>query len=185
MLCREFLERFSDYRDGLLSCEVRKAFEEHSASCCACGRYSAVVERGTQVLRNDDGVRVAGDFRARLQHSIYSLEEDRRRRSVPKSGTGAMAIAAIAAVAAVLLVSPELPVASRGVELAPIVARAPVSTGWDATIPVSPSASPVAESGVAPLQSAELWTQSNELLYRYSSLYSRHREPGVLRAGLR
>ena len=51
MRCDEFLERHSDYRDGLITAsrELRR-FARHLAHCMSCRRYDATVRAGVQAL---------------------------------------------------------------------------------------------------------------------------------------
>src|SRR5712671_1013902 len=55
MTCAEFLERYTDFRDGLVTAprELRR-FGRHLARCTGCRRYDAAVRRGVLAL---EGVR--------------------------------------------------------------------------------------------------------------------------------
>src|SRR5438270_908617 len=50
MTCAEFLDRYTDFRDGLISAprELRR-FERHLTCCPACRRYDAAVRRRAAV----------------------------------------------------------------------------------------------------------------------------------------
>jgi hypothetical protein len=55
MNCSEFLELYSDYRDGCLeNANVARAVREHLGECEACMRYDAAVCRGVMALRSTD-----------------------------------------------------------------------------------------------------------------------------------
>ena len=215
MKCSEFLDSYTDFRDGALGPAKAGALRAHMTGCVPCRRYDRVVTRGVRLLRALPGTPPDPDFRARLQHSIYALEEERRRRRLLGSAMRAVpllgALGVLGALLATLTLRDSVPVA----ELPPIVAErpspAPVAAGsvllsgspappearaW----PVAPAGSgtpgtPVSAArfsspaGAAParrLPAPELWRGANELLYRNSSLYLRYREPGLVRTtGLR
>src|SRR2546427_7741553 len=52
MTCAEFLERYTDFRDGLITAprELRR-FERHLARCAGCRRYDTAVRRGVLALQ--------------------------------------------------------------------------------------------------------------------------------------
>jgi len=181
MKCRQFLLRYSDFRDGALSAGAAERCSAHLASCPTCRRYDAVVSRGTEVLRENPSAGPSEDFRARLQHSLYSLEEERRRRRIPRAGTGAVSFIAVAAVLTALVVTPLLRETEVFVDLPPIVVEAPKADGEPSVF----ATSNLDRAGPGPLEVQDLWTQSNALLYRYSSRYLRQREPSLVLTGLR
>ena len=181
MKCNHFLLRYSDFRDGALPSGAAQRCSEHLAGCPTCRRYDDVVSRGTDVLREGPSPGLSEDFRARLQHSLYALEEDRRRRRIPKGGTGASSFIAVAAVLAALVVTPLLRENRVFVDLPPIVVEAPSAPGEPSVF----TTSNFERSTPEPLETPDLWTQSNALLYRYSSRYLRQREPGLVLTGLR
>src|SRR3989442_12643934 len=52
MTCLQFRERYSDYRDGLITSERElRRFQRHFAHCPACRRYDAAVRRGGLALQ--------------------------------------------------------------------------------------------------------------------------------------
>jgi hypothetical protein len=55
MNCSEFLELYSDYRDGCLEdAGVARAVRQHLRECEACMKYDAAVCRGIMALRSTD-----------------------------------------------------------------------------------------------------------------------------------
>ena len=55
MKCSEFLDLYSDYRDGCLeNAGVARAVRDHLSECDACMRYDAAVCRGVMALRSTD-----------------------------------------------------------------------------------------------------------------------------------
>ena len=180
MTCSDFLICHTAFYDGGLSPEDSGQCREHLEGCPACRRYDEVMIRGINLLKGMPATQPAEDFRARVQHSIYALHEQRRRRRVPKSGSGAMSIVAMVAIVTTVVLTPVLWESETVVDLPPIVAQTPV---------ISPAPEPLAPTAEAlmsqTLEELELWTQSNALLYQHTSLYLRYREPSLVRTGLR
>src|SRR2546428_12772960 len=88
MTCAEFLERYTDFRDGLITAprELRR-FERHLARCAGCRRYDAAVRRGVLALQAVETIEPSRDFRRRLD---VRLERGRRAtRGVRGSAGGA------------------------------------------------------------------------------------------------
>src|SRR2546426_5959828 len=55
MTCPEFLDRYTDFRDGLITAprELRR-FGRHLVQCASCRRYDAAVRRGVLALQAGD-----------------------------------------------------------------------------------------------------------------------------------
>jgi anti-sigma factor RsiW len=184
MECSEFLSGFSDFRDGLLSSDESNGFHTHLESCPSCRRYAQVLSTGVDLLRALPAAAPREDFRARLRHSIYSIEEERRRRRVPRGGVGMMSLVAMAAIVSVAVCTPFFWESNPSVELPAIVAQEPAPAAPIA--PVLPRSVPAATNVVAlPLADQQLWAESNALLYQHSSLYLRYKEPSLILTGLR
>jgi len=115
MLCREFLERHSEFRDGLItsSRELRR-FSRHVAHCATCRRYDATIGEAVQALHSASHISPSPDFRQRLDARL-AVE----RRRVPRLPAQAGVSATILVIAAVALFVVEL--AQR-----PRIARAPL-----------------------------------------------------------
>src|SRR6266550_7408442 len=71
MTCPEFLERYTDFRDGLITAprEVRR-FTRHLAQCPSCRRHDGAVRRGVLALQAADTVTPSADFRYRLERRL-------------------------------------------------------------------------------------------------------------------
>ena len=181
MTCSDFLARYTDFRDGGLSLEAAGRCGDHLQSCPACRRYDEVVSRGTDLLRAMPGAEPPEDFQARLQHSIYSLHEERRRQRILRGGSGAMSVVAMTAIVATLVLVPVFWESDAVVELPPIVVAEPAAVVAEpaATAVATPSDRMPSAVVSAPFEQVELWTQSNALLYQRSSLYLRYREPDL------
>src|SRR2546429_2608785 len=130
MTCAEFLERYTDFRDGLITAprELRR-FERHLVHCAGCRRYDTAVRRGVLALQAAGTIELSRDFRRRLD---ARLERERlAAREVPASAGVAAALVLAAALAMLAL---------EGVRR-PEVARAPV-------LPPVPFPNPVVQAGV-------------------------------------
>src|SRR3954467_3082964 len=89
MRCTEFLERHSEFRDGLIasSRELRR-FARHLASCETCRRYDLTVRQAVEVLHSTLPITPSADFRQRLDARI-AVERRRRPRPPARSGVSA------------------------------------------------------------------------------------------------
>lgn len=75
MQCNSFVERYTDFRDGLLSPEQETEFEEHLEACPACRRYDRVIHGGIDLLCELPTPEASEDFMPRLQHRLYNLDQ--------------------------------------------------------------------------------------------------------------
>ncbi len=123
--CSQFLESYSDFRDGLLEGTMREAFQAHMAACPPCARYDRVISRGTELFRKLPAIEPSEDFLPRLQHRIYHVDDELRGLGQRASGTSATLTFTIAALFALAAWLPALRPAQAVVELAPVAARAP------------------------------------------------------------
>lgn len=123
--CSQFLEGYSDFRDGLLGDSVREAFQAHMAACQSCSRYDRVVCRGAELFRNLPQLECSDDFLPRLQHRIFHLDDELRGLGRHASGTSATLTFTIAALFALAAWLPALRTAPSPVQLPPVAARAP------------------------------------------------------------
>lgn len=54
MRCSEFIDHYSDYRDGLIADPfTRRRFERHVRSCAQCRRYDQIIRLGVSELHRD------------------------------------------------------------------------------------------------------------------------------------
>jgi anti-sigma factor RsiW len=130
MTCAEFLDRYTDFRDGLIpAARESRRFERHLACCAACRRYDATVRRGVHALQQADPIEPSADFRRRLDARLA-----RERQALVAVPAGAGIAAALFVTAAIALLALE------GMQR-PVVARAP-------TLPPVSFPKPVAHAGV-------------------------------------
>lgn len=171
MTCSEFLQSFSDYYDGTGCDSVRREAEEHLDDCTDCRRYAETFDRGRRLLRSFPQVEVSDDFRPRLQHRIYHLEDgEALKRGMLGSASGTTAATALGM--AVLLVfaawSPTL-FEEPEVELSPIVVSSPRANPTGLRLrPLE-----LLPRGDAPLNRRDLWQHPNALLFQHSPLSGR------------
>ena len=129
MTCAEFLERYTDFRDGLITAprELRR-FTRHVALCSSCRRYDAAVRRGVLALQAAQTIEPSAAFRRRLD---ARLARERRGSQVP----------ARAGIAAALFVAAALAMVALEAVRRPPVAQAPA-------LPRVPFPRPVVQAGV-------------------------------------
>lgn len=174
MTCSDFLQGFSDYYDGTGSDSVRHEAEEHLQDCPDCLRYLEVYDRGRRLLHSFPEVEVSDDFRPRLQHRIYHLEDgEALKRGILGSASGSTAATALGM--AVLLVfaawSPTLLSLEPEVELSPIVVSRPDVGSMG--LRLRPFTLVPRED--SPLDGRDLWRHPNALLFEHSPLSGRGR----------
>ena len=130
MLCTEFLERHSEFRDGLItSARDLRRFSRHVAHCATCRRYDATVRQAVQALHSSIPIAPSAAFRQRLD---ARLAVERRRVPRPPAQTGVSATLLVVAAIALFVFE----VAQR-----PRIARAPL-------LPAVTNPTPVAGAGL-------------------------------------
>lgn len=82
MECPEFLDRYTEFRDGLVTAsrEVRR-FRRHLAACERCREYDETVRRGVGALQIAGAIQPSADFRSRLDARLRA--ERARMRGEP------------------------------------------------------------------------------------------------------
>ena len=174
MRCPEFLSRFSEYRDGLLSDELTKRLTEHAASCEACSRYQAVLDTSTRVLRTLPGVVPEPSFRDSLAHRIYVDQElEKVWMGARGSAVTTGAVLALAIVLTALAWSPTF----RTEPVREARQTEPVTTANVRSTPVGTFSSALFVEPALP--SDGLWQSPSALLHAYSALSTPTRNPLV------
>lgn len=183
MDCKEYLRHFSDYLDGLAGAEVSRAMEEHRSACRLCRGYAEALEAGAEALRALPALELPSDFRARLDHRIFHIEDGPSiaRESL---GTGATTVS-ILAVATLLALSAWAPVVSvthATAELPALVVKGPPPP-----VSLTDSARPTFSRSRSRLVATEfqngIWGDSHQLFRDYSSLSERRRDQTAVRLG--
>lgn len=183
MTCSDFLESFSEYRDGVASADLTARVETHLSTCESCRRYARVYEQGAELLRSLPEAEVADDFHPRLQHRIYHVADG---DLLELGGPTASATTTATAVAMTFLLvvaawSPTLLVREPVVDLTPIVVSDPPPSSFGLQ-PIPGSL--FLGSGELDRDMPERWAPSRDLLYRYSPLAERAGRARVRRTGL-
>jgi hypothetical protein len=135
MICSEFLESYSDFRDGLIGDpDLARRLAEHLLDCRRCMQYDARLARGVTLLRTLSDLEPSPRFRRELARQLESghlaLEDP-----VRPAPAGVMVGLMVATAAALVLWAgtrpsdtPELPAARaalpRTVPLPAVVAHA-------------------------------------------------------------
>lgn len=74
MSCEQFIERYTDFRDGLLDPDALAEVETHLAACESCCRYDRVMRRGLELLAGIPAPESSDDFMPRLRHRLYNVD---------------------------------------------------------------------------------------------------------------
>lgn len=184
MDCSEFIARFSDYYDRSGTVDETGAMEAHLESCGSCRRYHRVVTRGGQLLRSLPRPTVRPDFRPRLQHRIYHLEDEAVLSPASGSGTTAVTAVAMAVLLTLAAWTPAVTLDRGEVGPLPDIAdtfRRPLPERAAEPASLFP---PASVATPRPFRERGLWsaTHSHSLLYEYSLLSTeRSRERAQLR----
>jgi len=181
MTCESFLEGFTDYRDGIAPASVRQEAEAHLQGCPDCRRYEAVVERGLEVLRSQRPLTLPEDFRPRLRHRLFHVDDEAALVRHASSGATALSVLGVAVVLSAVAWSPLLNPGSPTVELSPIVVSRPPAPLRLRPASLALDEIPLGGGG----SEADLWDDAHALLFQYSPLSQRYRQRALLRrAGL-
>src|SRR4051812_8868690 len=127
MLCREFFQRHSEFRDGLITSrrELRR-FARHMTHCTTCRRYDATIREAVQALHSTSPIVPSADFRQRLD---ARLAVERRRVPRPPAQAGVSAtMLVIAAFALFFFELAQKPRIARAPLLPPVAFPNPVAS---------------------------------------------------------
>jgi predicted anti-sigma-YlaC factor YlaD len=183
MICSEFLDRFSDYFDGVGDAEFMTNAEAHLARCVSCRRYTDVVGRAGELVRAAPAVRPTHDFYPRLRHRIFHVDDaNALARSSAGSATSAATILGMAVLLTLVAWSPMMRQKPE-VELAPIVVSRPSSQrAVGLRPPPIDLSTPVQSLPYAdPFDRGHLWEHPHALLLRHSPLFERYGRNGAFR----
>lgn len=126
MVCSEFLERHSEFRDGLItSPRDKRRFARHLAHCSSCRRYDATIRYAVQALHSASSIAPSPDFRERLD---ARLAVERRRVPRPPAQAGVSAtLLVIAAFALFFWEAVQRPRIARAPMLPPVAYPKPIA----------------------------------------------------------
>ncbi len=126
--CRDFLDGYSDFRDGLLSESRHQCGLDHLDDCVSCNRYDRVVDEGVKLLRGLGEEAVVEREGPELPSFMYTQAQDEPLRAEGSS----FSFSAAGAVAVLLGVAAWVPSLTHSalpeLEMAPIMAVAPEIT---------------------------------------------------------
>lgn len=184
MHCRSFLDRYSDYHDGLMPEEVAADFERHLDECSDCRRYRNVLSVSTGVLRGLPRLEAGDSFRHLLVHRL-SVNQEIERLWIGSRGSAVTtgAVLALAILLTALAWSPMLGPEPVEITLDPIV----VTTPSVRATPLGTFSSSLLVGIPAGAGEMELWLSPSELFYQYSAFSQRGRpapQPAFVRTGL-
>lgn len=174
--CSEFLARFSEYWDGMARSSKRAEMDRHRTECPACRSYAKAFGDGVELVRSLPALDVPEDFRPRLKHRIYHLE-DGAAIAMGTLGSGAttFAVFAMAALLAIVAWTPTVRGSAPAREQPSLLSE---STSTDPTFTEAAPASTFF-GRFSPVPSIRFedgfWGDTHQLLFEYSSISERRR----------
>ena len=177
MDCSQYLTLFSDDLDGKASAEVSAEIEAHRSACPGCDRYSRTLEAGIDLLREVPLLDVPSDFRPRLDHRIFHLEDGAAiARETLGTGATTVSVLAVAVLLAFAAWTPTVRMTGSTVELPTLVVASPPSTTF-----TRGRRGPTFSRSLSLFPSTDFqdgfWGDAHQLLFEYSSLSARRRDP--------
>lgn len=188
MTCAEFLDRFSEYYDGLVSPEAAARFDDHRQACTSCRRYAQVLETSLGLLQELPEVDPAEDMTARVHYRIQVEDENELVGFGPLgSATATRTIAFVTLVLAFTAWAPSMARRVATDTVGPMVL--PVSAADRQSDANSAANDPtVGQIELAPFAAGQLsapdddvkqlWSYPNAMLYEHSPLSGRSRWQG-------
>jgi hypothetical protein len=99
MRCSQFLELYSDYRDGLIADpRLNREVHEHLRGCRRCMDYDALISRGVMALKATSEVEPSRSARRRLNARLAEPEPTDVRPASARIMVGLMIAATVALV---------------------------------------------------------------------------------------
>ena len=126
MICQEFLDRYTEFRDGLIAAprELRR-FQRHLVQCPACRRYDAALRRGVAALQGVETIEPSTAFRRRLDARL--ARERTRGAAVPARAGLAAAMLVLVALSLLVLEVGRRPQLAQAPALPPAAFPKPVA----------------------------------------------------------
>ncbi len=126
MICREFLDRYTEFRDGLVAAprELRR-FQRHLAQCAGCRRYDAALRRGVAALQDVETIEPSADFRRKLDARLAA--ERSRDAAVPASAGLVAAMLVLVALSLLVVEAGRRPQMAQALPLPPAAFPKPVA----------------------------------------------------------
>jgi anti-sigma factor RsiW len=128
MTCDEFLDRYTEFRDGLItSPRELPRFTRHLAQCPSCHGYDAALRQGVGTLRGVETIEPSAEFRSRLERRLARERELLRGPALPSRLGVAAALFLIVAVMLLARAGVRRSEAARLPALAPVPFPKPVA----------------------------------------------------------
>jgi predicted anti-sigma-YlaC factor YlaD len=126
MTCQEFLDRYTEFRDGLIAAprELRR-FQRHLVQCPACRRYDTALHRGVAALHEVETIEPSTSFRHRLDARL--ARERTRDAAVPARAGLAAAMLVLVALSLLVLEVGRRPQLAQAPALPPAAFPKPVA----------------------------------------------------------
>ena len=126
MICREFLDRYTEFRDGLITAprELRR-FQRHLVQCSSCRRYDAALRRGVAALQDIEAIEPSADFRRRLEARLAA--EHARAGAVPARAGLVAAMLVLVALSLLVFEAGRRPQLAQALALPPAAFPKPVA----------------------------------------------------------
>jgi putative zinc finger protein len=126
MICREFLDRYTEFRDGLIAAprELRR-FQRHLVQCAGCRRYDAALRRGVAALHDVETIEPSADFRRKLDARLAA--ERSRAAAVPASAGLVAAMLVLVALSLLVVEAGRRPQLAQALPLPPAAFPKPVA----------------------------------------------------------
>ena len=126
MICREFLDRYTEFRDGLIAAprELRR-FQRHLVQCAGCRRYDAALRRGVAALHDVEMIEPSADFRRKLDARLAA--ERSRDAAVPASAGLVAAMLVLVALSLLVVEAGRRPQLAQALPLPPAAFPKPVA----------------------------------------------------------
>jgi len=126
MLCQEFLERHTEFRDGLITySRDSRRFARHMAHCTTCRRYDGTIREAVEALHAASPIAPSPDFRQRLD---ARLAVERRRVPRPPAQGVSATILVLAAFVLFFFELAQRPRIARAPLLPPVAFPNPVAS---------------------------------------------------------
>lgn len=184
MECQQFLSRFSEFIDGRTGALVSRKMEAHREACEGCRRYAKTVEAGIKLLRDAPSPEFSPDFRARLDHMIFHVEDG---ASIARQSLGSGAtLFSVLAVAVLVSISAWAPRVNQGetyLELPPILVAEPEDPHFTPRPPPPSFRRNLAIFTTAEFQDG-IWGDPHEILREYSPILDGRRDSQQGRVGI-
>lgn len=141
MDCREFLHRYSEYDDSLVTADEAARFRDHMAACRSCARYDRVLRKGRMLARQLPGPEPSPELIPRLRRRLLWTQPRRRgfRGARLAAGLAAATVLLVVASAVRLMESGNLAPDTAVARVADVDAGNPVLRPARAGVPVLPA----------------------------------------------